>query len=105
MSENNKSFSEMSGSSVEIEAFGVAGTLGRWAAPPANPPSLRMAHEAFWISDSPRDEDVHAGFVADIRLARESEVRIRVMAPAAFRLMLGERELAWGPLRFAPSTP
>ena len=105
MSENKKSFSEMSGSDVEIEAFGFPGTLGRWAAPPANPPSFRMAHEAFWISDSPRDQDVHAGFVADVRLARESEVRIRVMAPAAFRLMLGERELAWGPLRFAPSMP
>jgi hypothetical protein len=105
MSENKKSFSEMSGSSVEIEAFGVPGTTGRLAAPLAEPATLRFAHEAFWIPEPPRDEDLHVGFVADFRLARPGEVRLRVIAPAAFRLMVDDRELAWGPLRFAPSMP
>jgi alpha-L-rhamnosidase len=105
MSDNKKSFSEMSGSSVEIEAFGFPGTLGRLAAPLAEPATLRMAHEAFWIPEPPRDEDLHVGFVADFHLRHDSEVRLRVIAPAAFRLMVDDQELAWGPLRFAPSRP
>jgi hypothetical protein len=100
-----KDFTALSGSHVEIEAFGVPGTLGRLAAPLANPATLHFAHEAFWIPNPPRTQDLHAGFVADIRLARTSELLLRVIAPAAFRLMVGDRELAWGPLRFAPSMP
>ena len=105
MSDNHKDFTALSGSEVEIEAFGVPGTLGRLAAPLAHPPTVRMAHETFWIANPPRDKDLHAGFVADFRLARPGEVRLRVIAPAAYRLMVDDRELAWGPLRFAPSMP
>ena len=32
-------------------------------------------------------------------------MRLRVIAPAAYRLMINDQELAWGPLRFAPSMP
>jgi len=105
MSDHTQDFTTLSGSEVEIEAFGVPGTLGRLAAPLANPPSVRMSHEAFWIPNPPANQDIHAGFVADIRLAEEGEIRLRVIAPAAYRLMVDERELAWGPLRFAPSMP
>jgi len=104
MSEN-QDFTVLSGSNVEIEAFGVPGTTGHFAAPLAHPPNVRMAHEAFWIATPPRDKDLHVGFVADFRLARDGEVRLRVIAPAAYRLMVNDQELAWGPLRFAPSMP
>ena len=105
MSDHPQDFTALSGSEVEIEAFGIPGTLGRLAAPLANAPSLHMAHEAFWIPDPPREKDVHAGFVADFRLVRQGEVRLRVIAPAAYRLMVDDREMAWGPLRFATSMP
>ena len=105
MSDHSQDFTALSGSEVEIEAFGVPGTLGRLAAPLANPPAIRMAHEVFWIPDPPREQDLHVGFVADFQLAREGEVRLRVIAPAAYRLMADDRELAWGPLRFVPSMP
>lgn len=105
MSEHPQDFTALSGSEVEIEAFGLPGTLGCLAAPLAIPPSLRMAHEAFWIPDPPREQDLHVGFVADFRLVREGEVRLRVITPAAYRLMVDDRELAWGPLRFVPSMP
>ena len=49
MSEQQQDFTSLAESQVEIEAFGVPGTLGQWAAPPANPPSLRMAHEALML--------------------------------------------------------
>lgn len=105
MSEHAQDFTELSGSEVKIEAFGVPGTLGRLVAPLANPPALRMAHEAFWISDPPRAQDVHAGFVTDICLSQSNEICIRVIAPAAYRLMVDDCELAWGPLRFAVAVP
>ena len=105
MSDANQDFTALSASDVEIEAFGVPGTQGRWAAQPANPATLRVAHEAFWIPDPPRAHDLHVGFVADFCLPRDGEVRLRVIAPAAFRLMVDEHELAWGPLRFAVSMP
>ncbi|MEY3479280.1 MAG: hypothetical protein RIQ71_55 [Verrucomicrobiota bacterium] len=105
MSETNQDFSALSASDVEIEAFGMPGTLGRWAAQPNDPPRLRVAHEAFWIPNPPRTHDLHVGFVADFGLPRGCEVRFRVIAPAAFRLMVDEHELAWGPLRFAVSMP
>jgi len=82
MSEN-QDFTALSGSNVEIEAFGVPGTTGHFAAPLAHPPTVRMAHEAIWIAAPPRDKDLHVGFVADFRLARDGEVRLRVIAPAA----------------------
>ena len=104
MSEN-QDFTVLSGSNVEIEAFGVPGTTGHFAAPLAHPPTVRMAHEAFWIAAPPRDKDLHVGFVADFRLARDGEVRLRIIAPAAYRLMVNDQELARGPLRFAPSMP
>ena len=63
MSEN-QDFTALSGSNVEIEAFGVPGTTGHFAAPLAHPPAVRMAHEAFWIASPPRDKDLHVGFVA-----------------------------------------
>ena len=62
MSEN-QDFTALSGSNVEIEAFGVPGTTGHFAAPLAHPPTVRMAHEAFWIAAPPRDKDLHVGFV------------------------------------------
>ena len=102
---DTKDFTSLSGSHVEIEAFGVPGTQGRLAAPLANPANLHFSHEAFWIPNPPRPQDLHVGFVADIRLARNSELLLRIIAPAAFRLMVGDQELAWGPLRFAPSMP
>ena len=105
MSDQIQDFTTLSGSEVVIEAFGIPGTLGRWAAPLANPPSVHMASEAFWIPNPPRNKDVHAGFVADLQLIRDGEVRLRVIAPAAYRLMIDDQELAWGPLRFAPSMP
>lgn len=105
MSDHSQDFTALSGSEVEIEAFGVPGTLGRLAAALASPPDVPMAHEAFWIPNPPREQDLHAGFVADIRLMRAGEVRLRVIAPAAYRLMIDERELAWGPLRFAAAMP
>ena len=105
MSDNKKSFSELSGSAVEIEAFGVPGTLGRLAAPLSKPATRHVATQAFWIPNHPRDEDLHVGFVADFCLVRDGEVCLRVMAPAAFRLMVDDDELAWGPLRFATSMP
>jgi alpha-L-rhamnosidase len=105
MSDHPQDFTALAGSAVEIEAFGVPGTLGRLAAPLANPPAVRMAHEAFWIPNPPREQDLHVGFVADFRLATDGEVRLRVIAPAAYRLMVDDRELAWGPLRFAPAMP
>ena len=105
MSDTKKSFSELSGSAVEIEAFGVPGTLGRLAAPLSKPATLHVATQAFWIPNPPRDEDLHVGFVADFCLVRDGEVCLRVMAPAAFRLMVDDDELAWGPLRFATSMP
>ena len=105
MSDSKQDFSTLSASEVEIEAFGVPGTRGRWAASPANPPRLRMAQETFWIPDPPRNHDIHVGFVADFRLTRDGEVCFRVIAPAAYRLMVDDRELAWGPLRFAASMP
>lgn len=105
MSDNTQDFTVLSGSEVEIEAFGVPGTLGRLAAPLANPPSVRMAHEAFWIPNPPREQDLHVGFVADLRLIRDGELRLRIIAPAAYRLMVDDHELAWGPLRFVPSVP
>lgn len=105
MSDTHQDFSALSASDVEIEAFGVPGTQGRWAAQPANPATLRVAHEAFWIPNPSRTRDLHVGFVADLLLPRDREVRLRVIAPAAFRLMVDEHELAWGPLRFAVSMP
>ncbi|MFN6017307.1 MAG: hypothetical protein ACK49N_06995 [Verrucomicrobiota bacterium] len=105
MSDHQKDFTALSGSEVEIEAFGVPGTLGHLAAALANPPDVHMAHEAFWIPNPPREQDLHAGFVADICLVRDGELRLRVIAPAAYRLMVDDRELAWGPLRFATSMP
>lgn len=105
MSEHEKEFTTSAASDVEIVAFGVAGTAGRFAAPLAHPPNLSFAHEAFWIAHPPRNEDVHVGFIADFRLATAGEVRIRVIAPAAYRLMVDGNVLAWGPLRFAPAMP
>lgn len=102
---DTKDFTSLSGSQVEIEAFGVPGTRGKLAGHLANPPSLHFANEAFWIADPPRTQDLHAGFLTDIHLPREGELIIRVIAPTAFRLMIGDRELAWGPLRFAASMP
>jgi hypothetical protein len=77
MSDHQKDFTALSGSEVEIEAFGVPGTLGHLAAALANPPDVHMAHEAFWIPNPPREQDLHAGFVADICLARDGELLLR----------------------------
>jgi hypothetical protein len=105
MSDTNIDFSSLAGSEVEIEAHGIPGTCGRLAASLACPPHLDIAPGAFWIADPPRDENVHAGFVADFTLGQETDVRIRVVGPAAYRLMVDGRELATGPLRFTPSMP
>ena len=105
MSDHQQDFTALSGSEVVIEAFGVPGTLGRLAAQLANPPAVRMAHEAFWIPNPPREQDLHVGFVADFHLVRDGEVCLRIIAPAAYRLMVDEHELAWGPLRFVPAMP
>lgn len=102
---DSKDFTALSGSQVQIDAFGIPGTQGKLAAPLAHPATLNFARDAFWIPDPPRHQDLHAGFVADLRLLRDQELLVRIIAPAAFRLMVGERELAWGPLRFAPSMP
>lgn len=90
---------------VEIEAHGTPGTKGRFAAPLATPPDLFFAHDAFWMANPPRKTDLHAGFITDIELAEAGEVRIRVIAPAAYRLRVDDRELAVGPLRFVPCMP
>lgn len=90
---------------VEIQAFGVPGTAGKLAAPLNPPPQLRWQQQAFWLASPPRERDLHAGFVADFRLAESCRLNMKIITPCAFRLWFDGSEIVTGPLRFAPSVP
>lgn len=96
---------KLGSSEVEIEAHGIAGTLGRWAAPLVDTPPIHLGSGAFWIKGPARETDVHAGFITNFSMTGGGEVRFRVIAPAAYRLTIDNSEVAWGPLRFAPAMP
>jgi len=92
-------------SEVQIEAFGVPGTWGRFAAPPASSASIAVAQDAFWIARPARDKDLHAGFISDIHFTEAGTLRIRIIAPTAYRLWVDDEECVTGPLRFSPAMP
>jgi hypothetical protein len=105
MSDNHLADAPTIESEVQIEAFGVPGTWGRFASPLASPASLAFVQDAFWIARPARERDLHAGFVSDIHFTEVGTLRIRVIAPTAYRLWVDDEECVTGPLRFAPAMP
>lgn len=90
---------------VYLEGHGVPGTLGKPAAQIRRRFDPRLFADAFWISDTSRDVDLHVGFRSSVAISRGGTYRLLVQAASNFRVWLDGDVLVSGPLRYAPAVP